>query len=91
MTIALRAFRLTTSSSSIRTLPTLSRHFLQLAPLVMNSGTASYQTSFGAEGNLGIAPKQMSQLQNLKLNDGNEIPMVCAFRQPYLEQLLTAL
>jgi hypothetical protein len=41
----------------------------------MNSTTAAYQTSFGAEGNLGIAPKQMSPIQNLKLNDGKEIPM----------------
>lgn len=42
----------------------------------MNSGTSAYQSSFGAEGNLGIAPKQMSQLQNLKLNDETEIPML---------------
>jgi hypothetical protein len=43
---------------------------------IMNSATSSYQTSFGTSGNLGIAPKQMSQLQNLKLNDGNEIPVL---------------
>ncbi|ESZ90988.1 putative NAD/NADP-dependent indole-3-acetaldehyde reductase [Sclerotinia borealis F-4128] len=42
----------------------------------MNSATSAYQSSFGAEGNLGIAPKQMSQLQNLKLHDGTEIPML---------------
>ncbi|KAI9647221.1 hypothetical protein NHQ30_003604 [Ciborinia camelliae] len=42
----------------------------------MNSATSAYQSSFGAEGNLGIAPKQMSQLQNLKLNDESEIPML---------------
>ncbi|PQE29864.1 aldo keto reductase protein [Rutstroemia sp. NJR-2017a WRK4] len=42
----------------------------------MNSATGSYQTSFGASGNLGIAPKQMSQLPNLKLNDGTEIPIL---------------
>ncbi|KAA8571778.1 hypothetical protein EYC84_001748 [Monilinia fructicola] len=42
----------------------------------MNSATAAYQSTFGAEGNLGIAPKQMSQLQNLKLHDGSEIPVL---------------
>jgi len=42
----------------------------------MNSTTASYNPSFGAEGNLGVAPKQMAQIQNLTLNDGNEIPML---------------
>jgi len=42
----------------------------------MNSATASYNTSFGAEGNLGIAPKQMSQIQYVTLNDGNDIPML---------------
>ncbi|KAM3078067.1 hypothetical protein ACMFMG_002631 [Clarireedia jacksonii] len=43
---------------------------------IMNSATGAYQTSFGESGNLGIAPKQMSQLPNLKLNDGNEIPIL---------------
>ncbi|RDW95306.1 putative NAD indole-3-acetaldehyde reductase [Coleophoma crateriformis] len=37
----------------------------------MNSTTATYNPSTD-----GVAPKQMSQLQNLKLNDGNEIPML---------------
>jgi hypothetical protein len=38
--------------------------------------TAANNNSFGAEGNLGIAPKEMSQIPNLKLNDGHEIPLV---------------
>jgi hypothetical protein len=38
--------------------------------------TSSPSNSFGAEGNLGIAPKTMSPIQNLTLNDGNEIPLV---------------
>lgn len=42
----------------------------------MNSATSAYQSSFGAEGDVGIAPKQMAQLQNLKLHDGTEIPML---------------
>jgi len=41
-----------------------------------NFTTATYQPSFGAEGNLGIAPKQMSKIQNLTLNDGTEIPLL---------------
>ena len=73
MTVVLRTLRLTTA----RSLAVPSRRFFHsAAPLAMNSTTATYQTSFGAEGNLGIAPKQMPQLQNLKLNDENEIPMV---------------
>ncbi|KAF5874583.1 putative aldehyde reductase 1 protein [Botrytis fragariae] len=43
---------------------------------MMNSETSAYQSSFGAGGNSGDSPKQMSQLQNLKLNDGTEIPML---------------
>ncbi|KAJ8071495.1 hypothetical protein OCU04_001815 [Sclerotinia nivalis] len=43
---------------------------------IMNSATSAYQSSFGAEGNSGIAPRQMAQVQKLKLNDGNEIPML---------------
>ncbi|KAF7900322.1 uncharacterized protein EAF01_007624 [Botrytis porri] len=43
---------------------------------IMNSETSAYQSSFGAGGNSGDSPKQMSQLQNLKLNDGTEIPML---------------
>jgi hypothetical protein len=76
MTVAYRAFRLTSSPLRIKPLSVPTKRFLSSTPLAMNSGTAAYQTSFGAEGNLGIAPKQMSQLQSLKLNDGNEIPMV---------------
>lgn len=38
--------------------------------------TVSHNHSFGAKGNLGIAPKTMSPIQNLTLNDGNEIPLV---------------
>ena len=38
--------------------------------------TVSNTHSFGAEGKLGIAPKTMSPIQNLTLNDGNEIPLV---------------
>lgn len=72
MTAVFRSLRL----SPIRSLSVPSKRFFRATPLSMNSTTAAYQTSFGAEGNLGIAPKQMSQIQNLKLNDGNEIPMV---------------
>src|SRR4051812_44009750 len=43
---------------------------------IMNSATGAYQTSFGESGNLGIAPKQMSQLLNLKHNAGYEIPIL---------------
>ena len=76
MNLGLRTVRLS-SSSSIRDLTRTpaKRFFQKSTPLAMNSTTASYQTSFGAEGNLGIAPKQMSQIPNLKLNDGKEIPM----------------
>ncbi|KAK6606091.1 aldo keto reductase [Botrytis cinerea] len=42
----------------------------------MNSETSAYQSSFGAEGNSGNAPKQIGQLQSLKLHDGTEIPML---------------
>ena len=42
----------------------------------MNSETSDYQSSFGAEGNSGNAPKQIGQLQSLKLHDGTEIPML---------------
>ncbi|KUJ09109.1 putative NAD/NADP-dependent indole-3-acetaldehyde reductase [Mollisia scopiformis] len=43
----------------------------------MNSTTASYQSSHSHEdGNSGTPPKQMGAIQNLKLNDGNEIPML---------------
>jgi hypothetical protein len=38
--------------------------------------TSSLSHSYGTEGNLGIAPKGMPQIQNLTLNDGNEIPLV---------------
>jgi len=38
--------------------------------------TSSLSHSYGAEGNLGIAPKEMSQIQNLALSDGSEIPLV---------------
>ncbi|KAF4631792.1 hypothetical protein G7Y89_g6340 [Cudoniella acicularis] len=43
----------------------------------MNSTTSAYQTS------ASVSPKQMSQLNNLKLNDGNEIPMVKQSLDPY--------
>jgi len=36
---------------------------------------SAFQTTFGKESNQGVAPKQMDQLPNLKLNDGNEIPV----------------
>lgn len=42
----------------------------------MNSTTSSYNPSFGAEGNLGVAPKLMSQIPNLTLNDNNSIPLL---------------
>ncbi|KAG9233138.1 putative NAD/NADP-dependent indole-3-acetaldehyde reductase [Amylocarpus encephaloides] len=42
----------------------------------MNSSTAAYQTSFADGGNGGVAPKQSSQARDLKLNDGNEIPVL---------------
>lgn len=42
----------------------------------MNSSSSTFNPSFGAEGNLGIAPKQMSGIPNLTLNDGNEIPLL---------------
>ena len=76
MTVAYRCFRLTSSPLRIRPLYVPTKRFLSSTSVAVNSGTAAYYTSFGAEGNLGIAPKQMSQLQNLKLNNGNEIPMV---------------
>lgn len=76
MNLGLRTVRLSSSSSiKVLTRPPTTRFFQKSAPLAMNSTTAAYQTSFGAEGNLGIAPKQMSPIQNLKLNDGKEIPM----------------
>lgn len=46
------------------------------ARYMMNSETSAYQSSFGAGGNSGDSPKQIGQLQNLKLNDGTEIPML---------------
>jgi len=36
----------------------------------MNSTTSEFQAT------AGVAPKEMVQVQHLKLNDGNEIPMV---------------
>ena len=76
MTVALKALRLNTAVP-IRTLAvSTKRLYHSSTPRNMNSTTAAYQTSFGAEGNLGVAPKQMAQIQNLQLNDGNEIPMV---------------
>ncbi|KAL3421303.1 aldo/keto reductase [Phlyctema vagabunda] len=46
------------------------RHF-QSTPHKMNSTTGSYAPEAGAQ-----APKQMSQLQDLTLNDGTEIPLL---------------
>jgi hypothetical protein len=46
--------------------------------------TTPQSHSFGVEGNLGIAPKTMSSIQNLTLNDGNKIPLV---KQSSREQL----
>jgi hypothetical protein len=79
MTVLLRTLRLTTS----RTCRPLS-HSINLfqratsrTKVAMNSTTASYQSSHSQEdGNAGTSPKQMGAIQNLKLNDGNEIPMV---------------
>ena len=43
----------------------------------MTSNTSStFQTSFEEGGVKSVGPKQASQLRDLKLNDGNEIPMV---------------
>jgi len=53
------------------------RFFYPSTPLTMNSATSAYQTSHHPEGgNGGTAPKQMAKINLLKLNDGNEIPMV---------------
>lgn len=91
MTVAQRIFRLVTPPLSIRTLPIpFKRSFFKATPHFINSTTAAYQTSFGAQGNLGIAPKQMSQLQTLKLNDGNEIPMVKILCSSFRDHSLTA-
>jgi hypothetical protein len=49
--------------------------------------TASNSQSFGVEGKLSVAPKTMSPIQNLTLNDGNEIPLV---RYPSREQRNTS-
>src|SRR5450432_4215935 len=60
--------------------PIMSRVSLPPRYFKMNSGTSSYNPSFGAGGNLGVAHKQMSQIPNLTLNDGNEIPLVRRLR-----------
>jgi hypothetical protein len=76
MTIALKAFRLTPLPALLKVFNRPSQRFLP-SSFGMNSGTASFQTSFNkAEGMSGAAPKQMSQLQPVKLNDGNEVPQV---------------
>jgi len=75
MTLIFRALR---SSSPLitkaRTFPS-KLLYQQTIPLRMNSSTAAYKTSH-AEGDSALPPKQMSVLQNMKLNDGNEIPVM---------------
>jgi hypothetical protein len=77
MTIPFKILHFTSSAQfRIFAISVSTKRFYRAPTLAMNSATSAFQTSFGAEGNLGIAPKQMSQIQNLKLNDENEIPMV---------------
>lgn len=78
MSIFLRSIRLTKFSSSARYNPHTTKwrapqsisHFSK-----MNSTSSAFQTSFEEGGNTG-GPKQQSQLRDIKLNDGNEIPVV---------------
>jgi hypothetical protein len=55
-------------------------------PLSVNSSTAASQPS-QVDGNSAPPPKQMSQIGNLKLNDGNEIPLVSHLFHFGIEQL----
>jgi hypothetical protein len=78
MNLALRFFRFP-ASVPLRPLSTSPTRLFRtsFAPHI-NSTTSAYQTTFGVESNQGATPNKMAQIQNLKLPDGNEIPMVCS-------------
>ncbi|CAG8982383.1 hypothetical protein HYALB_00007505 [Hymenoscyphus albidus] len=79
MPLLLRSTRLTKLSSTPNTTAILTtwRALSSIShPSRMNSATSAYQTSFEEDGNAGKGPKQQSQLRDLKLNDGNEIPIL---------------
>jgi hypothetical protein len=79
MSIAFKKIRLT-RLAQIKPLSSPQKRLYQaskVTPLTMNSATSAYQTSHHPDGgNAGAAPKQMSQINHLKLNDGNEVPTV---------------
>jgi hypothetical protein len=52
------------------------RTFYAFPAFKMNSTASTFQTSYAEGGVTGVDPKQATKLRDLKLNDGNEIPMV---------------
>jgi hypothetical protein len=76
MNIGLRQTRILAPSLSKTIYLPFHHSYNTYGRLKLRLPTASNNHSFGAEGNLGIAPKEMSQIQNLTLNDGNGIPLV---------------
>lgn len=75
MTVLLRTFpSIVFHNHNLRTTSLLSKSLYQkatpLTKVAMNSTTASYDNTAGS------SPKQMGFIQELKLNDGNQIPMV---------------
>jgi len=77
MTVLLRTLRSTTFHT-YRSFSTTSKGLYQKSiPLSLNSTTAAFQNPHSHTNNkAGTSPKQMAAIQNLKLNDGNEIPLL---------------
>lgn len=78
MSTFVKSIRLTKFSSPARYIPHTTKW--RAPPSIshlskMNSTSSAFQTSFEEGGNTD-GPKQQSQLRNIKLNDGNEIPVV---------------